>query len=43
MSMTHGYDVGVGLVHGSMQHEACSVECMVALTNLPLVIGQYQI
>ena len=43
MSMTHGYDVGMCLVHGSVQHEACSVECMAALTNLPLVIGQYQI
>src|SRR4030095_3231561 len=43
VSVTHGYDIGVGLVHGSVQHETCSVKCVVAFSNLPLVIGQYQI
>src|SRR4029453_18139589 len=43
MRVAHGYDVGVGLVHSGVQHEACSVECMAALANLTFVIGQYQI
>ena len=43
VGMAHHHDVGVGLVHGGMQHEAGAVDGVVAFHHLTAVVHQDEV